>query len=278
MRAPFRPKPEYAGSPRTRHWPRAGHRPPVAALGPLPRVLCSLCSPSVCSLFYWQESVLLRSPERRLPGRRQGRNRRSRVRRRESLSGLVPLRLRFRWRRWLLFRLGLGRCFLRQSALLFLGLGRCLLRQSALLFLGLGRGFLRQSAPLFRLGLGRCFLRQSALLFLGLPRGFLRQSAPLFRLGLGRCFLRQSALLFLGLGRRFLRQSAPLLSLRSLTFGKRRTTPSAEGVRAVARKTGAQSGNPRTPLVGLADQVASQGHSGMARGYNLVSQPHRRFG
>src|ERR1035437_450338 len=216
MRAPFRPKPEYAGSPRTRHWPRAGHRPPVAALGPLPRVLCSLCSPSVCSLFYWQESVLLRSPERRLPGRRQGRNRRSRVRRRESLSGLVPLRLRFRWRRWLLFRLGLGRCFLRQSALLFLGLGRC--------------------------------------------------------------FLRQSALLFLGLGRRFLRQSAPLLSLRSLTFGKRRPTPSAEGGRAVACKTGAQSGNPRTPLVGLADQVASQGHSGMARGYNLVSQPHRRFG
>jgi hypothetical protein len=50
------------------------------------------------------------------------------------------------------------------------------------------------------------------------------------------------------------------------------------GARAVARQAAAQSGNPRAPLAGLAEQVAAQGHSGMAQGYNLVSQPHRRFG
>jgi hypothetical protein len=85
-------------------------------------------------------------------------------------------------------------------------------------------------------------------------------------------------LLFLGLGRYFLGQFVPHWPLRGLTFGTRRTTPGAKGAGAVACKAGAQSGNPRAPLVGLADQVASQGHSGMARGYNLVSQPHRRFG
>jgi hypothetical protein len=49
------------------------------------------------------------------------------------------------------------------------------------------------------------------------------------------------------------------------------------GARAVARKTGAQSGNPGAPLAGLADQAGSHGHSGMARGHDLVSQPRHGF-
>jgi hypothetical protein len=69
-----------------------------------------------------------------------------------------------------------------------------------------------------------------------------------------------------------------LLSLRSLTFARRWTEPGAASPRPVAGKACAQSGNARAPLLGLPDQVGAQGHSGMARGYNLVSQPHRRFG
>jgi hypothetical protein len=69
-----------------------------------------------------------------------------------------------------------------------------------------------------------------------------------------------------------------LLSLRSLTFARRRTEPGAASARPVASKAGAQSGHTRAPLVGLPDEIGAQGHSGMARGYDLVSQPHRRFG
>jgi hypothetical protein len=47
--------------------------------------------------------------------------------------------------------------------------------------------------------------------------------------------------------------------------------------RAIARKTAAQSGNPRAPLLCLTHQIVAQGHSGTARRYDLVSQPHRRI-
>ena len=47
--------------------------------------------------------MLPRSFERRLLGLRQVRNRLPRSRRRDMLGGLVPVRLRFRCRRWLLF-------------------------------------------------------------------------------------------------------------------------------------------------------------------------------
>jgi hypothetical protein len=68
------------------------------------------------------------------------------------------------------------------------------------------------------------------------------------------------------------------LYLRSLAFGKRRTKPGAAGARAIARKTGEQSGNPGTPLLSLPDQIGLQGHPHMAPGPNFLAQSHHRFG
>jgi hypothetical protein len=50
------------------------------------------------------------------------------------------------------------------------------------------------------------------------------------------------------------------------------------GAGAVAGESGAQFGNLRAPLFGLADQVFSQGRPGQARGHDFLSQPQRRFG
>ena len=127
--------------------------------------------------------------------------------------------------------------------------------------------------PLFRPGSG---------FNLGLSLCFLGKFVPLFRpgsgfnLGLSLCFLSKFVPLFLDLGFGFLRQLA-LAVLSSPAFRERRTKPGAAGARAITHKSGAQCGDLCAPLVHLAGQVASQNHSGLVQGHNLISQPGHRF-
>jgi len=84
-----------------------------------------------------------------------------------------------------------------------------------------------------------------------------------FRAGLSPCQLSQPALLF---------------SLDYLALRWRSAKPGTVGTRAVAREGGAQSGDLRAPLCGLPDKFALENQTGMARGHNLISQPHHSCG
>ena len=91
-------------------------------------------------------------------------------------------------------------------------------------------------------------------------------------------FRRRRWLLFgSGLRRGSLHQSALGRRLRGSASEKRWTKPGTMGARAVTRESGAQSGNSNAPLVGLADQIAPQGHSDLARRHNRVSQPRHSY-